>query len=96
MMVAQSWLSPAQAAGRTPLSRKAIYGAIRRGELPAAKVTGRWLIAEDALQAWIAGGVRAENLAERARSQHGAARGRAPARGSLAALRAIEREESAA
>lgn len=81
------WLSPEQAAARTPLSRKALYGAIRRGELRASKRCGRWMIRESDLDEWIAGGIPAESdpspPARRTRD-------RRPAAGSLAALRAIE------
>jgi excisionase family DNA binding protein len=84
---AMSWLSPGQAAERTPLSRKAIYGAIRRRELRASKRCGRWMIRQRDLEAWFADGVPEDRSGASApRALHA---GR-PAAGSIAALRAIE------
>lgn len=87
------WLSPEQAADRTPLSRKAIYGAIQRGELPASKRARRWMIAEDDLERWVTGGAPRDPGPAPAgpRPRRSAPR---QARGSLAALRAIEGEGS--
>ncbi len=90
------WLSPEEAAERTPLSRKAIYGAIRRRELDARKRCGRWLIAEDELERWVASGERADRSAwEDSPSSPRRPRARPPARGSLAALQEIEKEHAA-
>lgn len=84
---ATSWLSPTQAAARTPLSRKAIYGAIRRHELRASKRCARRMIRETDLEAWITSGVPDEPQDLPARPRLRPSR---PAAGSLAALRAIE------
>jgi excisionase family DNA binding protein len=46
-------LSPEDCARRCSLSRRAIYRAIERGELPAAKLCGRLRIDPDDLDAWI-------------------------------------------
>lgn len=90
-----TWLSPEQVAERTPMSRKAVYGAIRRGELRASKRCGRWMVLEHDLDAWVAAGVPepAKQLIPPpvARPRR---RGGPPAQGSLAALRSIEREVS--
>jgi hypothetical protein len=82
------WLSPAEAARRCPLSRKAIYGAIRRGELQASKRCGRWMIGEEELGVWIAGGAVAR---EREPSPMRRRAGR-PVVGSFAAIESIEAE----
>lgn len=37
---------------------KAVSNAVRRGELPATKRCGRWLIAPDDLEAWVASRAR--------------------------------------
>jgi hypothetical protein len=84
------WLSPEQVAERVPLSRKAIYGAIRRRELVASKRCGRWMVQEQDIETWVAAGVPRPPEPDRVRRRIS----RPPARGSLAALRAIE-EESA-
>ena len=49
-----SFLSPIDVAHRVGLSRRAVYDAIRRGELPAMRLCGRLLISPDALDAWLA------------------------------------------
>lgn len=91
--VSVRWISPEEAADRTPLSRKAIYGAIRRGELRAAKRCGRWMISEADLEAWIGAGT-AEPAESSVRMMPRQRRlGQVPAHaGSLAALRSIEAE----
>lgn len=83
------WRSPGQAAARTPLSRKAIYGAIRRRELRASKRCGRWMIRESDLDRWIANGVPEREDPEPAAPSRPVRKQR-PEAGSLAALRAIE------
>lgn len=89
------WLSPEQVAERTPMSRKTVYGAIRLGHLRASKRCGRWMVLEEDLEAWIAAGVperaKARTSPPVARPRR---RGGPPARGSLDALRSIEREVS--
>jgi excisionase family DNA binding protein len=82
------WLSPEQVAERLHLSRKAIYGAIRRGELAAFKVCGRWMIPEQNVEPWITGSSEPSFAPVQGRTP------RPPERGSLAALRAIERESA--
>ena len=100
MLPRETWFSPDEIAARLPISRKAIYGAINRGELIASKRCGRWMIPEQKLEAWLAAGVPdhdAEPVAIGALngSQNGRRRvPRPPARGSLAALKAIEREST--
>lgn len=49
-------ISPEEAARRVSFNRDAIVRAIKRGELEASKLCGRWRIAEEALERWIAGG----------------------------------------
>ncbi len=90
------WLSPEEAAERTPLSRKAIYGAIRRRELDARKRCGRWLIAEDELERWVGAGERAQlDRGDAMDPSPRRTRARPQVRGSLAALQAIEKEHAA-
>lgn len=48
------FLSPIDVAHRVGLSRRAVYDAIRRGELPAMRLCGRLRISPDALEAWLA------------------------------------------
>jgi excisionase family DNA binding protein len=52
-------LSPDEVARLCGYSRKAIYGAIERGELRATKRCSRWRIAVDDLRAWLEEGVPA-------------------------------------
>jgi excisionase family DNA binding protein len=52
-------LSPDEVASLCGYSRKAIYGAIERGELRATKRCSRWRISVDDLRAWLEGGVPA-------------------------------------
>jgi excisionase family DNA binding protein len=52
-------LSPEEVANLCGYSRKAIYGAIDRGELRATKRCSRWRISVDDLRAWLEEGVPA-------------------------------------
>jgi excisionase family DNA binding protein len=52
-------LSPDEVASLCGYSRKAIYGAIERGELRATKRGSRWRISADDLRAWLEEGVPA-------------------------------------
>lgn len=45
-------LTIAEAAAHTGRPLMTVYGAVRRGHLPAAKVNGRWWIRPEALRAW--------------------------------------------
>ena len=49
-----SLLSPEQVARRCGLSRKAVYRAIERGELPASKLCSRLRIRAEDVEEWIA------------------------------------------
>jgi excisionase family DNA binding protein len=49
-----SLLSPEQVAERCGLSRKAVYRAIERGELPASKLCSRLRIKSEDVDQWIA------------------------------------------
>jgi excisionase family DNA binding protein len=46
-------LSPEDVAKRCGLSRRAIYRAIERGELPATRLCSRLRVASDDLEAWL-------------------------------------------
>jgi excisionase family DNA binding protein len=50
-------LSPDEVASLCGYSRKAIYGAIERGELRASKRCSRWRVSVDDLRAWLEEGV---------------------------------------
>ena len=50
------FLSPDDIARRIGLSRRAVYDAIRRGELPAMRLCGRLRISPPDLDAWLAAG----------------------------------------
>ena len=52
--VAERLLSPEDVARRCGLSRRAVYRAIERGELPATRLCSRLRIQPAALEAWIA------------------------------------------
>jgi excisionase family DNA binding protein len=83
-------LSPYEVARLCGYSRKAIYGAIERGELRATKRCSRWRIAVDDLRAWLEAGVPASREASHRRSSL------PPAplpRGSFRALVASEEEQ---
>lgn len=47
-------LTPEDVARRCGLSRRAVYDAIRRGELPAMRLCSRLRVAPDAFEAWLA------------------------------------------
>jgi len=83
--VARSLLTVRDVATRSKLSEKTVRRAIRRGELIAFKVRGRWRVRESDYEAWIERGravpVRAESITFEPL---------APVRGSLSALRRIE------
>ena len=93
-------LSPDEIAARLPIGRKAVYGALKRGELIGSKRCGRWMVPKQNLEAWLAAGVPdhdAEQVAAPGLNGSQTGRRRAPqppARGSLAALKAIERESA--
>lgn len=53
------WLSPAQVQERTGYGRNFVYEALRRGELPAEKEGGKWLIHPNAVDGWIRANQRA-------------------------------------
>lgn len=48
-------LSPEEVAERCSLSKRAVYRAIERGELPASRLCSRLRIRQDHLDAWIEG-----------------------------------------
>jgi excisionase family DNA binding protein len=48
-------LSPEDVARRCGLSRRAIYRAIERGELPAVRLCSRLRVEPEALEAWLSG-----------------------------------------
>ena len=52
-------LSPDEVASLCGYSRKAIYGAIERGELRATKRCSRWRVSADDLRVWLEEGVPA-------------------------------------
>ena len=82
-----SFLSPDEVARRIRLSRRAVYDAIRRGELPAMRLCGRLRISPADLEAWLAAGAtRARRPAIPASTS--AARKPTPAPGSFRALMA--------
>jgi excisionase family DNA binding protein len=83
-------LTVEEVAGRSKLGEKAVRNAIRRGELRASKLCGRWRIRERDYEAWFDSGrlVVAPIVPVEVPA--------APAvRGSLAALRRIEGETAA-
>jgi excisionase family DNA binding protein len=85
-------LSPDEVASLCGYSRKAIYGAIERGELRATKRCSRWRISLDDLRAWLEEGVPAP--ASRQASGRGRTLPPAPLpRGSFRALVASEEEQ---
>jgi len=53
-MSEQRLLSPEDVARRCGLSRRAVYDAIRRGELPAIRLCNRLRIRPDAFEEWLA------------------------------------------
>jgi excisionase family DNA binding protein len=53
MSGADGFMSPAEVAARSGLSRKTVYRAIASGALVAYQPTSRYLIPERAYQAWI-------------------------------------------
>lgn len=57
--VTDSFLSPDDVARRIGLSRRAVYDAIRRGELPAMRLCGRLRISPAELEAWLTAGATA-------------------------------------
>jgi excisionase family DNA binding protein len=85
-------LSPDEVASLCGYSRKAIYGAIERGELRATKRCSRWRISADDLRAWLEEGVpaRAGRDATRRRRTLSPA---PPPRGSFRALVASEEDQ---
>lgn len=81
------FLSPDEVARRIRLSRRAVYDAIRRGELPAMRLCGRLRISPADLDTWLAAGaVRAQRPAIPAPTS--AARKPTPSPGSFRALMA--------
>lgn len=52
-------LSPEDVARRCGLSRRAVYDAIRRGELPAMRLCNRLRISPNGFDAWLAAGTLA-------------------------------------
>jgi excisionase family DNA binding protein len=85
-------LSPDEVASLCGYSRKAIYGAIERGELRATKRCSRWRISVDDLRAWLEEGVPAPASREAAPRRR--ALPPAPlARGSFRALVASEEKQ---
>jgi excisionase family DNA binding protein len=88
----EALLSPDEVARLCGYSRKAIYGAIERGELRATKRCSRWRIAADDLRAWLEDGVPAPASGDPTPLR----RTRPPAplpRGSFRALVASEEEQ---
>ncbi len=86
MAGADGFMSPAEVAARSGLSRKTVYRAIASGALVAYRPTSRYLIPEWAYEAWIT----RERAAVVGGSRQPVPRPAVPAVGSLAALRAIE------
>jgi excisionase family DNA binding protein len=85
-------LSPDEVASLCGYSRKAIYGAIERGELRATKRCSRWRISVDDLRIWLEEGVPAP--ASPGTTPRRRTRPPAPLpRGSFRALVASEEEE---
>src|SRR3954447_12544920 len=82
-------LTPEQVAQRCSLSVKAVYRAIKREELAAAKLCGRWRVRPEDLDAWIASSMFRSSPAPRSRLPMPSPA--APVRATLEALRAIER-----
>ena len=84
------WITPADAAVMTGFVEKTIYRAMNGGELTASKVRGRWLIDPRDVVGWVESfrfDAAAEFSVELRRIRPGI-----PETGSLAELRAIERE----
>ena len=80
-------LTVKELAWRSKLSEKAVRNAIRRGELRASKLCGRWRIRETDYESWV-------DAATYAPLRPAAVPGPpvSPPRGSLAALKRIEDE----
>ena len=53
--ITRQLLTPEDVARRCGLSRRAVYDAIRRGELPAMRLCSRLRVEPDAFEAWLAG-----------------------------------------
>jgi len=76
-------LSPEQVAQTCGLSRRAVYRAIERGELPASRLCNRLRVREEDLDAWVEG-QRVKTPAEPEPQDAGSARpASSPARGGL-------------
>ena len=54
--MSEQLLTPEQVAQRCGLSRRAVYDAIRRGELPAMRLCNRLRIRPDLYDAWLTAG----------------------------------------
>jgi excisionase family DNA binding protein len=85
-------LSPDEVASLCGYSRKAIYGAIERGELRATKRCSRWRIAADDLRAWLEEGVPARASGDATHRRRTLPPAPLP-RGSFRALVASEKEQ---
>ena len=57
LLVIEPLLTPEAVARRCGLSRRAVYDAIRRGELPAMRLCNRLRVRGEDLDAWFAGSV---------------------------------------
>jgi excisionase family DNA binding protein len=85
-------LSPDEVASLCGYSRKAIYGAIERGELRATKRCSRWRISVDDLRSWLEAGVPAPVSRQAAHRRKALPPAPLP-RGSFRALVASEEEQ---
>jgi excisionase family DNA binding protein len=85
-------LSPDEVASLCGYSRKAIYGAIERGELRATKRCSRWRISADDLWAWLEEGVPAPARRDATHRRRSLPPAPLP-RGSFRALVASEEEQ---
>lgn len=84
-------LSPEQVANVCGLSRRAVYRAIARGELPAARLCHRLRVRPKDLELWVSGQMLSLPAVKTARARHV----HASARGSLRAMfDQTHREES--
>ena len=81
------FMSPAQVASRCGLSSKTVYRAIWSGALRAHRPARKYLISEEAYQAWVTRPATREDVRDALRAR---VRPATPERGSAAELLAIE------
>lgn len=82
------FLTPADAARRSGFSEKTVYRAIRSGALAASRPTAHYRITEADYQGWVSTRLRLPDVSAAVELPEPVA----PERGTLDALRAIERE----